>query len=220
MPRLAKEPLRKVTQGERETLEMVSRGRAEAAEIVERARCILAVADGHNFEESARRSNRKSGYGPAAGHFGVARLVGRFNAMGLAALQTKRGAGRKAVYTVEQREQVLAGFHRAPDREVDGTGTWSLTTLQHSVRQQVGLEQMAQPLKRAARPRWPLKGPLTATFSRDTLATMLHEAGLTWQRNRTWRPPAAGWCETGTAVRTRKHGTVIVVDPDSEAKKN
>jgi len=71
-------------------------------------------------------------------------------------LQTKRGAGRKAVYTVEQREQVLAGFHRAPDREVDGTGTWSwsLTTLQHSVRQQVGLEQMA--------PRWPLKGPLTA----------------------------------------------------------
>jgi len=93
-------------------------------------------------------------------------------------LQTKRGAGRKAVYTVEQREQVLAGFHRAPDREVDGTGTWSLTTLQHSVRQQVGLEQMAQPLKRAARPRWPLNhpskggiGPLTATFSRDTLAT-------------------------------------------------
>jgi len=187
MPRQAKEPLREVSEEEREKLEKVARGRAEAAEIVERARCILAVANGSNFEEGARKGNRKSGYG-------VAKLVARFNAIGLAALQTKRGAGRKALYTVEQqavKAEVLREFQRIPDREVDGTGVWSLTTLQRSVRQQTGLEHI----------------------SRDTLATMLHEAGLTWQRNRTW-------CETGTAVRTRKHGTVIVVDPDSAAKKN
>lgn len=184
MPRQVREPLREVTQDEREKLEKVARGRAEAAEVVERAQCILAVAAGCNFEESARKSNRKSGYG-------VAKLVARFNILGLAALQTQRGAGRKAVYTVEQRQQVLAEFKRIPDREIDGTGTWSLTTLQQAVRKQPKLERI----------------------SRDTLATMLHEAGLTWQRNRTW-------CETGTAVRTRKHGTVIVVDPDSEAKKN
>ena len=183
MPRKAKEPLREVTKDEREKLEKVTRGRAEAAEVVERARCILAVAEGCNFEEGARMSNRKSGYG-------VAKLVARFNAEGLAALQTKRGAGRKAVYGIEQSEHVLAEFQRAPDREVDGTGVWSLTTLQRAVRKKAGLEQI----------------------SRDTLATMLHETGLTWQRNRTW-------CETGTVVRTRKHGTVIVVDPDSEAKK-
>lgn len=184
MARQVKEPLREVTQEEREKLEKVARGRTEAAEIVGRARCILAVANGSNFEEGARKGNRKSGYG-------VAKLVARFNAVGLAALQTKRGAGRKALYTVEQQAEVLAAFQRLPDREVDGTGVWSLTTLQRSVRQRPGLEQI----------------------SRDTLATMLHESGLTWQRNRTW-------CETGTAVRRRKHGTVIVVDPDSAAKKN
>lgn len=184
MPRKAKEALREVTEDEREKLEKLAHGRAEAAEVVERARCILAVANGSNFEEGARKGNRKSGYG-------VAKLVARFNAIGLAALQTKRGAGRKALYTVEQQEEVMAEFQRAPDREVDGTGVWSLTTLQRAVRQKEGLEHI----------------------SRDTLATMLHESGLTWQHNRTW-------CETGTAVRTRKHGTVIVVDPDSEAKKN
>jgi transposase len=183
MPRQAKESLREVREEERAKLEKLVRGRAEAAGIVERARCILAVANGSNFEEGARKGNRKSGYG-------VAKLVARFNRVGLAALQTKRGAGRKALYTVEQQGEVLAEFQRAPDREVDGTGVWSLTTLQRSVRRQAGLEQI----------------------SRDTLATMLHEAGLTWQRNRTW-------CETGTAVRTRKQGTVIVVDPDSAAKK-
>jgi transposase len=184
MPRKAKELLRELTMEEREKLEKVSRGRTEAVEIVERARSILAVGNGSNFEEGARKGNRTSGYG-------VAKLVARFNKDGLAALQTKRGSGRKALYTVEQQGEVMAEFKRAPNREVDGTGVWSLTTLQRAVRQKAGLEQI----------------------SRDTLATMLHEAGLTWQRNRTW-------CETGTAVRTRKHGSVIVVDPDSTAKKN
>ena len=43
-------------------------------------------------------------------------------------------------------------------------------------------------------------------------AKLEHEAGLSWQRNRTW-------CETGTAVRKRKHGSVVVTDPDCDAKK-
>jgi hypothetical protein len=54
-------------------------------------------------------------------------------------------------------------------------------------------------------------------ISRDTLSGILHAAGLTWQRDRTW-------CETGVSVRTSKHGQQVVkkvvVDPDMEAKKS
>jgi hypothetical protein len=48
--------------------------------------------------------------------------------------------------------------------------------------------------------------------SRDTIRTVLHTAGVTWQRERTW-------CETGVSVRKGKHGKRVVVDPDTEAKK-
>src|SRR4051794_31223863 len=40
----------------------------------------------------------------------------------------------------------------------------------------------------------------------------LHAAGLSWQKSRTW-------CETGVAMRKRKHGVVRVSDPDAAAKK-
>jgi transposase len=98
-------------------------------------------------------------------------------------------------YSAEQRERVLAIFRQGPDRQMDGTGTWSLTTLQRAVRKQSGMSQI----------------------SRDTLSGILHAAGLTWQRDRTW-------CETGVSVRTSKHGQQVVkkvvVDPDMEAKKS
>ena len=45
-----------------------------------------------------------------------------------------------------------------------------------------------------------------------TVFGVLHEAGLTWQKNRTW-------CETGVVQRKRKTGVVTVIDPDCEAKK-
>jgi hypothetical protein len=86
---------------------------------------------------------------------------------------------------------VLAEYRRAPDREADGTGTWSLTTLQRAVRQRPGLAHM----------------------SRDTISEILHSAGLTWQRDRTW-------CDTGVSIRKSKHGKRIVEDLDTEAKKS
>ena len=42
---------------------------------------------------------------------------------------------------------------------------------------------------------------------------VLHEAGLTWQRDRSW-------CATGRVLRKRKSGTVTVTDPDTEPKKS
>ena len=49
-------------------------------------------------------------------------------------------------------------------------------------------------------------------MSTYTIWSVLHEAGLRWQKDRSW-------CETGTAIRKRKSGTVTVRDPDAEAKK-
>src|SRR5919107_520651 len=41
----------------------------------------------------------------------------------------------------------------------------------------------------------------------------LHEAGLSWQKSRTW-------CETGVSLRRRKDGLVRGSDPDAAAKKS
>lgn len=176
--------LRELTDAERETLKKVARSRTEAAEVVGRARSLLAVAEGAGFAAGARAGGRKSGYG-------VGKLVERFNRDGLNALQTRPSHGHRVTYTAEQRALVLEEFRRPPDRDADGTGTWSLTTLQRAVRKHPGLGQI----------------------SRDTLSAILHAAGLTWQRDRTW-------CETGISVRKGKHGKQVVVDPDMEAKKS
>ena len=88
-------------------------------------------------------------------------------------------------------ERILREARRAPNRDADQTGTWSLTTLRRALRQAPdGLP----------------------TVSTATIWTVLHAAGFRWQRDRSW-------CETGTAVRERKHGTVTVHDPDAVAKK-
>ena len=183
MTRPSGAPLRALTDEERDTLKAVARSRSEAAEVVGRAKSLIAVADGADFAAGARAGGRKSGYG-------VGKLVRRFNQAGLQALLTKPGCGRKATYTPDLRAKVLEEFRRTPDRERDGSGTWSLTLLQRALRQQPGLEKI----------------------SRETISAVLHGAGLTWQRDRTW-------CDTGASIRKGKHGNRVVIDPDAEAKK-
>jgi hypothetical protein len=51
--------------------------------------------------------------------------------------------------------------------------------------------------------------PQVSTF---TIWRTLHEAGLSWQKSRTW-------CETGVVTRRRKQGTVTRVDPDAAVKR-
>ena len=51
-----------------------------------------------------------------------------------------------------------------------------------------------------------------AQVSTFTIWRTLHEAGLSWQKSRTW-------CETGVAMRKRKHGVVRVSDPDAAVKR-
>jgi transposase len=148
------------------------------------AKQLLLVADGASYLAAAHATGRRS-------NDAVSQLVSRFNKDGLGALELRHGGGPKILYGAEERERILREFRRPPDRERDGTATWSLTTLQRALRQA------------------PDGLPKVSTY---TILAVLHEAGLSWQRDRTW-------CETGTVVRVRKGGAVRVSDPDAQAKK-
>jgi transposase len=178
-------PLRPVAAAERAALEQIARAGSDRADRVARAKALLAAADGNRFTAAARAAGRRSGDA-------VARLVARFNTEGLAAVDPQHGGGPPVVYDAAARERILREFRRAPDRQQDGTATWSLTTLRRALR------------------RAPDGLP---TVSTATILQTLWDAGYTWQRNRTW-------CHTGTVVRKRKSGAVEVTDPDATPKKN
>jgi transposase len=185
MSRRQKEPLRPLSNEERALLERVQQARSERAERVARAIALLAVADGASYTEAAQCAGRRSGDG-------VAQLVARCNALGLTALDSRHGGGPARQYGTPEQDRILAEFQRMPDRERDGTATWSLTTLQRALR------------------RAPDGLPRVSTF---TILQTLYETGYTYQQSRTW-------CHTGTARRRRKQGVVTVIDPDATPKKS
>lgn len=72
-----------------------------------------------------------------------------------------------------------------------GTPTWSLRTLRRALRQ---------------------AKDVLPTISTSTIWRTLHEAGLSWQKSRTW-------CTTGVVMRQRRHGrAVTITDVDAAAK--
>jgi transposase len=121
----------------------------------------------------------------------VAQLVSRFNREGLCALEPGHGGGQPKRYTAPEQDRILRDVRREPDRDDDRTATWSLSTLQGALR------------------RAPDGLPGISTY---TIWCVLHDAGFAWDKDRSW-------CETGTAVRRRKSGTVTVTDPDATPKK-
>ena len=177
-----KERLRPLTAGEREALVTVTRSGRERVDRVRRATALLAVAQGATFTQAAERAGWRS-------HSTVAGLVGRFNRCGLAALDTAAGRGRKPTYDAAARARIVATAQRPPDRRRDGTATWSLSTLERS-------------LRREALPR----------VGVTTIRRVLEAAGSSYQKTRTW-------CPTGTAQRKRKAGVVTVTDPRTEEKR-
>jgi transposase len=120
----------------------------------------------------------------------VSQLVARFNREGVCAVVPGHGGGPPVSYTAQERTRILREARRQPELERDGTATWSLTTLQQALRR----EHLPQ-------------------ISTYTIWRVLHEAGVSWQKSRTW-------CDTGVVQRRRKSGRVTVQDPDAEAKKS
>jgi hypothetical protein len=136
MSRVQKEPLRRLCPEERSHLERVSRAFGLPAALIARAKVLLAVADGHTYIDA------------------VAALVSLFNHQWLAALEPRHAGGPAILYDTPAKERILREFHRQPDRERDGTATWSLTTLQralHRARRWPALRQHVYDLVRFAR---------------------------------------------------------------------
>lgn len=184
MTSIKKDPLRRLSAAEQTALERLQRSRSAPVSHVARAGALLAVAQGASYSAAARRVGRRSGDA-------VAQLVARFNREGLAAVEPHHGGGPRPTYGPSERDRILTEARRAPDRQRDGTATWSLTTLQRALRRATdGL-------------------PHISTY---TIWCVLHEADLSWQQDRSW-------CSTGLAKRRRKHGEVTVHDPDASAKK-
>lgn len=182
MARVQKASLRALTADERAALEAVARAGSERADRVARAKALLAVAAGSCFAAAARAVGRRSGDA-------VAQLVARFNTEGLAALAPGHGGGPHRRYGAAEQERILCEFRRTPERRRDGTATWSLTTLERTLRQE-GLPHIGG----------------------TTIRRVLRAAGSSYQRTRSW-------CPTGTAVRKRKDGPVRVSDPQTEQKR-
>jgi hypothetical protein len=183
MPHPQKTPLRPLTEAERAVLAQVARASAERAARVARAKALLAVADGATCAAAARAAGRRAGDA-------VGKLVARFNAEGLAALDPRHGGGPPVQYGPVAAARILREARRTPDRALDGTATWSLTTLQRALRSA------------------PDGLPTVSTF---TIHRVLREAGRSPQRDRSW-------CETGVVQRKRKAGVVEVVDRDATTK--
>jgi transposase len=169
MSRRQKDPLRALRDEERKALARLSRSRRAPAARVARARALLALAGGQSYMAAAQLAGRRNGDT-------VARWVARFNAEGLAAVIPRHGGGHPLRYGEREQRRILTEIGRPPDRERDGTATWSLSTLRTALR------------------RAPDGLPGVSTH---TIGRALHAGGFSWQKSRTW-------CETGTVLRKRQ----------------
>ena len=184
MARQQKDPLRDLAADEYQFLERVSRSGSAPASHVARAKALLAVSRGHSYAEAARLAGRRSGDA-------VSMLVSRFNGEGIGAIEPRHGGGPPVVYKEAERERILKEARRTPERVQDGTATWTLRTLQQTLRQA------------------PDGLPSVSIY---TIRATLLAAGWSHQRDGTW-------CETGRVKRKRQGQLVTVIDPDAEAKK-
>src|SRR3954452_6460535 len=184
MSRSQKDPLRPLAADERQELTRLSRSLSAPAAQAERSRALLAIADGASYTAAAHQVGRRH-------NETISAWVSRFNRDGLAAVRPGHRGGPRIRYGADAQQRILAEWARTLQREQDGTATWSLSLLQRALRQaDDGLPQVS-------------------TF---TIWRTLHEAGLSWQKSRTW-------CETGVVTRTRKPGVVRVSDPDAAVKR-
>lgn len=185
MTRRKKAPLRPLSDEEQTQLKKLSRSQSQSSASVVRAKAILAVAEGFDYISAAQQLGLRCGDT-------VSKWVRRFNTEGLAALQPRHGGGAVVQYSAREKQRILSELQRQPERQKDGTATWSVATLQRALRQAPdGL----------------------AHISTYTIWQVLKEAGYSWQKSRSW-------LKTGQVKRIRKGRLVTVTDPDAMAKKN
>jgi transposase len=176
--------LRPLTDREFQELTRMDKATSERLDVVRRSKALLEVAKGASFSLAARIAGFKTGDG-------VVLLVKRFNDKGLAALEIASGRGPKPTYGPAARQKIVETLRQPPDRTEDQTATWSLTTLERSLRR---------------------NEPDLTNIGATTIARIARQAGFSYQKSRSW-------CQTGTVKRKRKAGVVTVTDPRTEEKK-
>jgi hypothetical protein len=160
MARPQKEPLRELTDAERQQLHALARSRSAPADRIVRAKALLAVADGATFEQAATEVGWHR-------YQSVSDVVTRFHRFGMHAIYGQHGGGPAIRYGPAEQERILKEFARTPDRQQDQTATWSLSTLQRALRHA------------------PDGLPTVSTY---VIFQTLHRAGYTCQQDRTWCP--------------------------------
>src|ERR687889_2580448 len=128
MSRHRKDPLRPLTPDEHKELTRLSRSQTAPAAQVDRARALLAIADGASYTAAAHQVGR--GHNET-----ISAWVSRFNRDGLAAVRPGHGGGARIRYGADAQQRLRAEGARSPQREQDGTATWSLSLLQKALRQ-------------------------------------------------------------------------------------
>lgn len=139
---------------------------------------------------AAGKSRTAAGQEAGLSREAVSQVVKGFNQRGLDILSIAPGRGRKPTYTSQHQARILAEVQRQPDREQDQSATWSLMLLRQALREK-DLPQIAA----------------------ETIRQVLHEAGYSYQRTRSW-------VRTGYAIRKRKSGTVTTYDEQTPEKKD
>src|SRR3954462_2322305 len=118
MSRHRKDPLRPLTPDERIALTRLSRSLSAPAAHVERARALLAIADGASYTTAAHQVGRRH-------NETISARVSRFNREGLPAVGRSHGGGPRIRYGADAQQRILAEWARTPQRDQDGTATWS-----------------------------------------------------------------------------------------------
>src|SRR4051794_29318790 len=114
MSRDQKDPLRPLTADERQELTRLSRSLSAP----ERSRALLAITDGASYTAAAHQIGRRH-------NETISAWVSRFNRDGLAAVRPGHGGGPRIRYGADAQQRILAEWARTPQREQDGTATWS-----------------------------------------------------------------------------------------------
>src|SRR3954453_18270337 len=118
MSRHRKDPLRPLTPDERIALTRLSRSLSAPAAQVERARALLAMADGASYTAAAHQVGRRH-------NETISAWVGRFNRGGLPPVRPGHGGGPRIRYGADAQQRILTEWARTPQRDQDGTATWS-----------------------------------------------------------------------------------------------
>ena len=169
MGRQPKQPLRRLTESEKTEMMRIASSRVERVERIRRARALLAVDGGESFTQAAKTARMRSSSGVAA-------LVQRFHERGMAALDTRPGAGRHKMYGDAEKKLIL----QEVEREIDRVPSWSLASLQEALRNA------------------PEGAP---KVSAKTIGQVLREAGYRWQAdNRSWTRTEAMEGQAASAV--------------------